>query len=142
MEGDQQLEAGAIHPTQKIIFCSTSLAQTYLTDVVDDIGQRDIFPVPDAMSHGLPCWQTLLSRLQILLSLCKSYKTLLSELFTRRSCYSPGPPLPFMLALSKIFVSIWPQTCPLFSTSSLFLAESCLCLLSARAYCLEIPLLL
>lgn len=142
MEGDQQLEAGAIHPKQKIIFCSPSLAQTYLTGVVDDTGQRDIFAVPDAADHGLPCWRSLPSRLQILLSLCKSCKTLLSELFTWRSCYSPGSPLPFMLAFSKPFVSIWPQTCPLFSNSLLFLAESCLCLLSAQAYCLQISLLL
>lgn len=79
MEGDQQLEAEATHPKQKTIFCSPSLAQTYLTGVVDDIGQRDIFAIPGALDHGLPCGQSLLGRLQILLSLCKSCRTLLSS---------------------------------------------------------------
>lgn len=58
MEGDQQLEAVATHPKQKPIFCSPSLAQMYLTGVVDDIGQRDVFTVPGALDHGLPCGQS------------------------------------------------------------------------------------
>lgn len=78
MEGDQQLEAVATHPKQKTIYGSPSLAEMYLTGVVDDIGQRDIFTVPGALDHGLPCGQSLLSRLQILLSLCKSCRTLSS----------------------------------------------------------------
>lgn len=70
MEGDQQLEAETTHPKQKAIFCS--LAQTYLIGVVNDFGQRDIFAVLGALDPGLPCGQSLLSRLQTLLSLCKS----------------------------------------------------------------------
>lgn len=53
MEGDQELEAEATHPKQEIIFCSPSLAQTYLASVVDDTGQRDTFTVPGALDHVL-----------------------------------------------------------------------------------------
>lgn len=123
MEGDQQLEAEASHPKQETIFCSPSLAQTYLTGVVDDTGQRDIFTVAGALDHVLLlCLRrghSLLGRLLILLSLCENCRALLFT-FTWRSCRSPSPPLPSRLALFKTFISAWPQTYPLFSNSLLF----------------------
>lgn len=109
----------------KHFFNSLSLAQTHLTSVVGDGGQRDVFTVPGALDHVLFLHLPHGHSPGGLLMLCSPFARaaeLCSVLFTWRSCRSPSLPLPPRLSLSKTLVAAWPQICLLFRSSLLFLA--------------------